>query len=92
MWLKTDKAKENKSARNLQGKGGVELLNTVNHKGDMGNKGSKEGGQKTKARDKIPFESLLGKMSKYWDDSPYTKGKKKQRMVKPVLSGPKSQS
>jgi hypothetical protein len=48
----------------------------------MGNKGNKEGGQQLKIQDKIPSESLLGKMLKYWDDSPHTKGKKKQRMVK----------
>jgi hypothetical protein len=48
----------------------------------MGNKGSKEGGQQTKVQDKIPSESPLGKMLKYWDDSPHTKGKKKQRMTK----------
>jgi hypothetical protein len=48
----------------------------------MGNKGRKEGGQKTKAQDKIPSGSPLGKILKYWDDSPCTKGKKKQRMVK----------
>jgi hypothetical protein len=63
---------------------GFELLidSTVNQKAEMGNKDRKEGGQKTKAQDKIPSESPLGKMSKYWDDSPQTKGKKKQRMVK----------
>jgi hypothetical protein len=48
----------------------------------MGNKGSKEEGKKTKAQDKIPSESPLGKMLKHWDDSPCAKGKKKQRMVK----------
>jgi hypothetical protein len=48
----------------------------------MGNKGRKEGGQKIKAQDKIPSGSPLWKMSKYWDDKPCTKGKKKQRMVK----------
>jgi hypothetical protein len=48
----------------------------------MGNKVSKEGGQRTKAQDEIPSWSPLGKMLKYWDDSPHTKGKKKQRMVK----------
>jgi hypothetical protein len=36
----------------------------------MGNKCSKEGSQKTKSQDKIPSESPLGKMLKYWDDSP----------------------
>jgi hypothetical protein len=48
----------------------------------MGNKGSKEGSQQTKVQDKVPSESTLGKMLKYWDDNPHTKGKKKQRMVK----------
>jgi hypothetical protein len=48
----------------------------------MGNTGSKEDGRKTKDQDKIPSEHPLGKMSKYWGDSPCTKGKKKQRMVK----------
>jgi hypothetical protein len=48
----------------------------------MGKKDSKEGGQKTKVRDKITSESPLRNMSKYWDDSPHTKGKKKQRIVK----------
>jgi hypothetical protein len=42
----------------------------------MGNKGSKEGSQQTKVQDKIPSETPLGKMLKYWDDSPHTKGKK----------------
>jgi hypothetical protein len=51
----------------------------------MENKGSKEGGQETKAQDKIPSERPLGKMSKYWDDSPCTIGKKKQRMVEYYL-------
>jgi hypothetical protein len=37
--------------------------------------------QKTKAQDKIPSESLLGKMSKYWDNSPILKGKR-NKMVK----------
>jgi hypothetical protein len=62
----------------------VELLidSIVNQKGEMGNKGSKERGQKTKAQDKIPSGSPLGKMLKYWDDSSHTTGKKKQRMVK----------
>jgi hypothetical protein len=41
----------------------------------MGNKGSKGGGQKTKAQDKIPSESPLGKMLKYWDDNPILKEK-----------------
>jgi hypothetical protein len=48
----------------------------------MGNKCSKEGGQQTKVQDKISSESPLGKMLNYWDNSPHTKGKKKQRMVK----------
>jgi hypothetical protein len=48
----------------------------------MRNKGSKEGGQNTKTQDKISSESPLGKMLKYWDDSPHTKEKKKQRIVK----------
>jgi hypothetical protein len=39
----------------------------------MGNKGSKKGGQKTKAQDKIPSENPLGKILKYWDDSPILK-------------------
>jgi hypothetical protein len=47
-----------------------------------GNKGSKEGDQKIKAQDKILSGSPLGKMLKYWDDSPHTIGKNKQRMVK----------
>jgi hypothetical protein len=38
----------------------------------MGNKGSKEGDQETKAQDKIPSGSPLGKMLKYWDDTPHT--------------------
>jgi hypothetical protein len=66
--METDKAKKNQSARNLQGKGEVELLidrtQLTNQKGEMGNKGRKEGGQKTKAQDKIPFGSLLEKMLK----------------------------
>jgi hypothetical protein len=56
----------------------------------MGNKGSKEGGQKTKARDKIPSESPLGKMLKYWDDSSRTMRKKKEWLNTVVLSGPKN--
>jgi hypothetical protein len=56
----------------------------------MGNKGSKERGQKTKAQDKIPSESPLRKMLKYWDDSPRTKGKKKEWLNTIVLSGPKN--
>jgi hypothetical protein len=48
----------------------------------MGNKGSKEEGQKTKAQDKILSESPIGKMSKYWDGSSRIKGKKKQKIVK----------
>jgi hypothetical protein len=43
----------------------------------MGNKGSKEGDQQMKVQDKIPFKSPLGEMLKYWNDSPHTKGKKK---------------
>jgi hypothetical protein len=35
----------------------------------MVNKGSKEGEQKTKTQNKIPFESPLGKMLKYWNDN-----------------------
>jgi hypothetical protein len=69
MQLEKDKAKENQSARNFQGKGEVELL--IEHSGqkeEMGNKSSKEGEQKTKAQDKIPSESSLGKMSTYWDE------------------------
>jgi hypothetical protein len=42
----------------------------------MGNKGSKEGGQKTKGQDKIPSGSPLDKMLQYWNDSPCTKGKR----------------
>jgi hypothetical protein len=42
----------------------------------MGNKGSKERGQTAKAQDKILSERPLGKMSKYWGNSPHTKGKK----------------
>jgi hypothetical protein len=61
--------------------------------GKMGNKSSKEAGEKTKAQDKIPFESPLGKMLEYWDDSPRTKEKKKQGMIKYfVLFGPKNPS
>jgi hypothetical protein len=52
------------------GGGGVVELLIVHQKGEMGNKGSKEGGQETKAQDKMPSGSLLGKMLKYWDDSP----------------------
>jgi hypothetical protein len=49
----------------------------------MGNKSNKVGReQKTKAQDKIPSGSPLWQMLKYWDDSPCTIGKKKQRMVK----------
>jgi hypothetical protein len=54
----------------------------------MGNKSSKEGGQKIEAQDKIPSESSLGKMSKYWDDNPHTKGKKNKEWLNTVvLSG-----
>jgi hypothetical protein len=86
MWLEMDKAKENQSARNLQGKVGVELL--IEHsrpEGRNGNKGSKEGGQKTKAKDKIPSESPLGKMLKYWDDSSRTKGKRNKEWLNTVI-------
>jgi hypothetical protein len=42
--------------------------------------------KKIKVQDKILSESPLEKMLRYWDDSPYTKGKNKQtnkqRMVK----------
>jgi hypothetical protein len=41
----------------------------------MGNKGSKEVGQKTKALDKILSGNPLGKMLKYWNDSPHIIGK-----------------
>jgi hypothetical protein len=34
-------------------------------------------GQKTKAKDKMPSRSSLGKMLKYWGDSPHTIWKKK---------------
>jgi hypothetical protein len=47
----------------------------------MGNKGSKEGDQQIKVQDKIPSK-LPRKMLRYWDESPCTKGKKKQRTVK----------
>jgi hypothetical protein len=84
MQLEMDNEKQNPSARNLQGKGEVELLieSTVDQKREMGNKGSKEGGQQTKVQDKIPSEGLLGKMLKYWDESPHINRKKKQRIVK----------
>jgi hypothetical protein len=76
-----DKAKENQSTRNLQGKRQVELLidraqSTRREKWEI------KAGRPTKFQDKIPSESPLGKMLRYWDDSPCTKGKKKQRMVK----------
>jgi hypothetical protein len=45
-------------------------------------KAAKRGGQKTKAQDKIPSGSPLGKMLKYWDYGPCTIGKKKIRLVK----------
>jgi hypothetical protein len=48
----------------------------------MGNKGSKEGEKQIMVQGKILPQSPLGKMLRYWDDSPHTKGKKKQRMVK----------
>jgi hypothetical protein len=51
----------------------------------MGNKGSKEGGKKTNAQDKIPFGSPLGKMFKYWDDSPSTKGKRNKEWLNTVV-------
>jgi hypothetical protein len=47
----------------------------------MGNKGSKEGGQKIKVKDKIPSESPLGKMLRYWDDSPLIKGEKNGQIL-----------
>jgi hypothetical protein len=57
----------------------------------MGNKGSKLGGQKTKAQDKIPSGSPLGNMLKYWDDSPHTKGQRNNEWLNTVvLSGPKN--
>jgi hypothetical protein len=42
----------------------------------MGNKSSEQGGQQTKAQDKIPSESPLGKMLRYWDNNPILKGKR----------------
>jgi hypothetical protein len=36
-------------------------------------------GRPTKVQDKIPSESFLGKMLKYWYGSPCTNGKKKQK-------------
>jgi hypothetical protein len=57
----------------------------------MGNKGSKERGQKTKAQDKIPSGSHPGKMLKYWNDSSHTKGKRNNELLSTVvLSGPKN--
>jgi hypothetical protein len=59
----------------------------------MRNESSKEGGQQTKVQDKIPSESPLGKMLKYWDDSPILKGKRNKEWSNiVVLSGPKNQS
>jgi hypothetical protein len=43
-------------------------------------KAAKRGARKQRPRIKYP-ENTLGKMLKYWDDSPHTKGKKKQRVV-----------
>jgi hypothetical protein len=44
----------------------------------MVNKAARAGrGRKTKAQDKIPSGSPLGKTLKYWDDRFHTKGKKK---------------
>jgi hypothetical protein len=84
MWLKMDKVKENQSARNLQGKVGVEILIdraqlTRMKKWEI--KAVKRGTRKQRPRIKYP-ESPLRKMLKYWDDSLHTKGKKIQRMVK----------
>jgi hypothetical protein len=57
----------------------------------MGNKGNKEGGQKTKAQDKMPSGNPLGKMLKYWDDSPHTKGKINSEWLNTVVVfGPKN--
>jgi hypothetical protein len=83
MRLEPDKVKENQTARNLQGKGGVEALIdiTVSQKGEMGNKGSKERARKQRPRIKYP-ERPLEKMLKCWDNRPCTKRKKKQRLVK----------
>jgi hypothetical protein len=50
------------------------------------------GGQIAKAQDKIPSGSPLGKMLKYWDDSPptTTKGERNNELLNTVvLSGPK---
>jgi hypothetical protein len=74
-------------------KGGELLIDsTVDQKGEMGNKVS-EGGQKIKSQDKIPSESPLGKILKYWDDSPVLKGKRNKEWLNTVvLSGPKNRS
>jgi hypothetical protein len=57
----------------------------------MGNKGKKEGCQKTETQDKIPSGKPLGNMLKFGGDSPCTKGKKNKEWLNTIiLPGPKN--
>jgi hypothetical protein len=57
----------------------------------MGNKGKKEGCQKTETQDKIPSGKPLGNMLKFGGDSPCTKGKRNKEWLNTIiLPGPKN--
>jgi hypothetical protein len=57
----------------------------------MRNKGSKEWWPEKNSQGKMPSGSPLGKMIKYWDDSPYTKGEGNNEWLNTaVLFGPKN--
>jgi hypothetical protein len=51
----------------------------------MGNAGNKKSSKKDETKNKIPSDSPLGHMLKYWPDNPWTKGKKKKQMTKLLL-------
>jgi hypothetical protein len=43
----------------------------------MGSAANKKSSKKDETKNKIPSDSPLGQMLKYWSDNPWTKGKKK---------------
>jgi hypothetical protein len=45
----------------------------------MENAKNKKSSKKDETKNKIPSDSLLGQMLKYWPDNPQTKGQKKQQ-------------
>jgi uncharacterized protein YccT (UPF0319 family) len=48
----------------------------------MENAKNKKSSKKDETKNKIPSDSLLGQMLKYWFNNSQTKGKKKQQMIK----------